>query len=590
MARLWSCGFELQSVTAGIEFDTSTGTGAKAISTAVKRGGAASLRVNPTTDYWFMSHQFRASSTTKVYLRFALLIGTLPGSDISIVGLSDTATGNTIAQMKLTTTGTLQLGFYNGSFNNVGSPSTALTTNLWYLIEISADDSVANNTITARLEGVEFANGNGNNLGNTSFLQLGSIFSTATYDLNFDDIAINDGAGSFQTSFPGNGKIVHLNTTGAGDNTSWAASAGNAWDCIDEVPPSDADYVQTSTVNAISDYTVGAITEDANIVVNVVSVGTRQANDTASGTSAFQTRIKKVTAGTVSASGDIIPNTTSYQTHVTAAPHVYQLTTYQDPDSAAWTKATLNTMQIGVKETVDSVRNLRVSKLWAMVDYTPALVSTLSDSYDDNSLDTTNKWTAYTALSGTISETNKRTEIQLAASTNGSWGGNNSKYQYTLVGSSAYINFALAASGHSWLDLTLSNEALGTPNNFISIGIDIGTQKLQAVKEVNGVDSTLNEITYDPTVHKWGRIRESSGTVYWEWSTDGLATSTWSELYSTSTIPVPITSIYVITDDYEYDGTTTPSLHILDSFNTPGPIPVAKSLSVRQAVNRLSTY
>jgi hypothetical protein len=36
------------------------------------------------------------------------------------------------------------------------------------------------------------------------------------------------------------------------------------------------------------------------------------------------------------------------------------------------------------------------------------------------------------------------------------------------------------------------------------------------------------QIPYDPAVHKHWRIRESGGTAYWEWSTDGAA---WTELW-----------------------------------------------------------
>jgi hypothetical protein len=576
--RLWSCGFELQSVTNGVEFDAGNGTGTKSISTFVKPGGAASLRVNPTADYWFMSHQFRASATSKVYFRFKLYIGTMPAGDISIAGLSSSATGNTIAQLKLLADGTLQLGYYDGSFHNVGSPSTALIPGVEYIIEISADDSVANNTITARLEGIEFATGNGNNLGNTSFIQLGAIFSADTFDVNFDDLAINDEAsGGTQTSWPGNGSIVHLNPSAAGDNNSWVASTGNAWDCLDEVPPSDTDYVDTSTVNATSDYNLANSDIPPNATINVVAIGARHRNGTASATSAYALRVKKAASGTVASSGNIVPNTTTPSTHLTAAPRVYQLTTYLDPDGAAWTKTTLDSMQAGIIETVDSSQTIRITKLWAMVDFTPPKIEVLTENFNDNSMDT-DKFFEHESDGGAVAETNTQLEILLAPTTMSSWAGFNSKYRYDLRESSASIKFVSATTGDTWLDLTLSNEALNNVDNFISIGIDVGNQMLQAIEEIDGADNTLNEIPYVPADHVYGRIRETGGTVYWEYSATGFPGS-WTVLHSKAA-PIPISNLYIVLDDYAYSNLTTPNTHILDDLNILPTPPATRALGL----------
>lgn len=571
MARLWSSGFELQSVTAGVEFDSSNSTGTKSISTAVKRSGAASLRLNPSAAYWFLGHQYRSNATTsKVYARFYLYAGTLPGGSVSIFAFAASTTGgNSGAQLKLNADGTLQLGYYDGSWHDVGSPSSALIPLVWYRIEVSYDDSNANNTITARLEGVEFASGNGGNLGGNGCIQLGALFDSSTMDINFDDVAVNDESGSYQTSFPGEGRIIHLNTSASGDNSSWTASTGNAWDCIDETPPSDTDYIDTSTLNAISDFNVSDSGLDSNVTVSLVSVGARHRNGTASATSAYQLRVKKAASGTVSATGDIIPNTTTASTHTTAAPHVYQLNTYVDPDSSAWTKTTLDSMQVGVKETVDSTQTIRITKLWALVEYINSSISSIVDAFTDNSVDTA-IWNTFTQNSGTIAETNSRTEYYLAATTDQSWSGRHSVFQFNLVGSSIYVHCPSATTGNSWLDLTLSLEPLGNPENFISIGLDVGRQMLQVIKEISGSDTTITETAYNPLTMSWWKIRESGGTIYWEYAaTQG---GSYTTLYSTATLIIPITNLIVILDDFEYDALSTPNTHVLDNLNTPDTV------------------
>jgi hypothetical protein len=49
---------------------------------------------------------------------------------------------------------------------------------------------------------------------------------------------------------------------------------------------------------------------------------------------------------------------------------------------------------------------------------------------------------------------------------------------------------------------------------------------------------------YDPAVHKYFRLRESGGTTYWDWSTDG---TTWTTFYSQST-PAFVTGVQVYLD------------------------------------------
>jgi hypothetical protein len=41
----------------------------------------------------------------------------------------------------------------------------------------------------------------------------------------------------------GQGGLVVLTPTANGTDTDWTPSAGNAWECVDEIPPSDSDYI-----------------------------------------------------------------------------------------------------------------------------------------------------------------------------------------------------------------------------------------------------------------------------------------------------------------------------------------------------------
>src|SRR5206468_4627856 len=59
-----------------------------------------------------------------------------------------------------------------------------------------------------------------------------------------------------------------------------------------------------------------------------------------------------------------------------------------------------------------------------------------------------------------------------------------------------------------------------------------GGGHLKAKYMLNGASFTAVDLTYVPTTHLWWRIREASGTVYWETSPDGV---TWTQQASVAT-------------------------------------------------------
>jgi len=83
MARLWSSGFELQSVTAGVEWLTISGS--LTIDATTKRSGSASLRVNlSSTDNYYVASQL--GSATQYYVRAYVKIATKPSAQAFLLG------------------------------------------------------------------------------------------------------------------------------------------------------------------------------------------------------------------------------------------------------------------------------------------------------------------------------------------------------------------------------------------------------------------------------------------------------------------------------------------------------------------------
>lgn len=376
MARLWSCGFELNSLAAGVEMDLVLSGAASlgAIVTTPVHGGTYSYRNKPTAAAMKASHTFDSSSNKTIFLRFYMYITTQVPNNTNFIVLRDTANTNLVLLLQGTGSG-LKAIIANGT-TQTGS-NVPLSTGQWYRIEVKLFSSATVGTLDLLVDGVSKISKSSINTGGVAIqdLTIGTS-SSSTSEYYIDDIAINDASGSFQNSYPGAGNIVHLHPGGAGDSTQWVPTSGTNWSNVDEVTPDDATTLVSDVVLNESDfYTVVASGLASNVTVNVVSVGVRFRNDIADATTQFKVQIEKTSGGTITQSSAITPNSTTWKTNATASPYSYPITLYQDPDSANWTQTTLDSMQIGVKSTLIGVNKNQVSTVWALVDYVPGVTS-----------------------------------------------------------------------------------------------------------------------------------------------------------------------------------------------------------------------
>lgn len=379
MGRLWSSGFELNSTTANVEF-TASAVAVPTIQTTTVRSGTYAAQVTSLGSGISKGLSYDYSSAVSNgphFYRFYLRVATLPSAENYICYI----TGTGEIDLTLDNTGALRLYDEDGV---IGSPSSALSLNTWYRIEITFDGTAAagSHIVRARIDGTEFAGASNRSMsgGLKTFVFGGNLADEANTTGNwyFDDIGINDSTGSFQNSYPGEGEIIHLRPNAAGDNAQWAGGTGSTFAEVDEVTPDNATtYIQSNTLNQISDFNIDATPAAlaSDDTINVVQVGTRFTGEDAGSVVGFALRIKASASGTVEESSNIQFNSTTYFTNATAIPRNYALTLYDLPGASttAWTKADLDSTQIGVKDTVDpGLDGIRVSTLWLLVDHKPA--------------------------------------------------------------------------------------------------------------------------------------------------------------------------------------------------------------------------
>lgn len=393
MARLWSSGFELNSIVAGVESSAPaiTGTGVHSTQAVTVRSGGfawkgqSGITTGGGAELAMVYSPANSTGRTQFW-RWYVRIHTLPTTGLALAGYVTDNTSAKGGEFLITTAGVLTLNTWTADAQ-IGSTGPTLVVDTWYRMEMS--QVFTSNVWTGYVDGVQFATGTGDTACATNKMFVsasGPSPGVANYEVYYDDLACNDDTGSFQNTLPGAGKIIQLNPSAAGDVNTFAtqtggtAGAANNFTRVNNIPPDDATtFNGSSTLNEHDLFNAQDSGIGASDVVNVVAVGGRFRNSTADVTGSFKFEIEKTGSGTKSQSTAIIPNSVTWRTNATSATVLtYPITLYQDPDASAWTQTTLDSMQIGY---IDSAapgtagRRCDVSNVWALVDYTPAVVA-----------------------------------------------------------------------------------------------------------------------------------------------------------------------------------------------------------------------
>jgi hypothetical protein len=188
-----------------------------------------------------------------------------------------------------------------------------------------------------------------------------------------------------------------------------------------------------------------------------------------------------------------------------------------------------------------------------------AKITTLQDSFHSNSLNT-NLWSQFTAGSATILYGQDSACVKLpAASTSSTDGDISSVAAYDLTGSSVFMEVITVPNPATNADALL--RVYTDANNWFRWIYEAGT--LYAQRNKASVQVTLASFAYDPALHRWWRIRESGGVVYFDTSADG---KTWTN-QATYTHAMTITSMHVLVGATCFQNETNAGTFSWDSLN-----------------------
>jgi hypothetical protein len=203
-----------------------------------------------------------------------------------------------------------------------------------------------------------------------------------------------------------------------------------------------------------------------------------------------------------------------------------------------------------------------------------AKAHTLVDNFNDNAIDAT-RWTAYgspTPLAERTREVNGRIEVRPASGAAG-YSGLESAASHDLTDSEVRIELMRALTQLSNTETYLAvNKGADYVEFLITGGFLRCGVKLAGQYTLPGVQP------YEPDRHRWLRIRERSGTTFWETSADG---SEWTVAASRAN-PFVLTVVTFELGAGTYGTVIAPGTAVFDNFNVP-----ATSLSRRVEQRRL---
>ena len=333
MTRLWTDGFELQDL-----YGYCYGTWAST-STTQKRSGNASASVGntgPTSQGWF---NFSFDAVDEFYLRAGIYVTASNLWPQIIWQTGDTEVG----YIHFTTCNKL-IAFVTG-VGQVGTGTTSLFNNVWYLLEIHVKIHGTTGVIEVKIDGksaleIDYTGNTGSGTINTIEFFIGYGGLGETNYAWIDDIALNDTAGGVDDSWPGEGKIIVMMPND--DSTPLELTPSAASDhhlLVDEVPTDgDTTYVEGSVVDEEDMYT---LTPSGLVNVDINRVWTEARSRKLSASDGHVALITKAAGGAEVSGGDKELLTT-YSRKVLGAEEL------ENPvDSNPWEVADVDLIEIG---------------------------------------------------------------------------------------------------------------------------------------------------------------------------------------------------------------------------------------------------
>jgi hypothetical protein len=205
-----------------------------------------------------------------------------------------------------------------------------------------------------------------------------------------------------------------------------------------------------------------------------------------------------------------------------------------------------------------------------------APAATLFDDFNDNVPDIV-KWP------------NKYGEAEVGGRASIACANNYPRYasaEYDLTGSYALVEVVQLANVGNGSAQTLLQLADATSGDLLEMYVFDNPRTLTMHQAPGGNPIGGTIITYSATAHRWWRIRESNGSLFFDTSPEGIVWT--NRLTETNSTPVNNLRLQLVCGFFGTE--PTPGTALFDNFNNPPLGPTAPLVSPNAAVVRASTW
>jgi len=182
----------------------------------------------------------------------------------------------------------------------------------------------------------------------------------------------------------------------------------------------------------------------------------------------------------------------------------------------------------------------------------------LSDSFNDGTIGAV--WGSY-GTTTTVAE--KGGCLVFNTSTSTGYGGLDSATTYDLTSNYAFMQLLNAGNqALASMEVVPVKVTLDANNNLFWY---VNGGNIIAYKTVATTLTNIASTTYNAAIHEWFRIREASGTTYYEYSSDGISWTIFTSLAN----PFALTALTVDPSVGTYSAEASGTTVIMDNFNKP---------------------
>lgn len=275
------------------------------------------------------------TAANEYWISFRIRFASTSGTTTAVLKFMNTSTVLGTLKIDLATDGYVKV--YRGDSSTLCATGTyQCSINNTYRIEVDyKPDTGSSGTFNVKVNGISDIAFTGQTANNA--LQINKMrFGNGYASWYLDDFVVDS------SEYPGNTRIQSIKPSAAGNSTQWDPSTGSNWDCVDEIPYNDTDYVSTNVVDEVDLYALANLVEGSKTIsaIKCLQVSARAKQDGAATATKLALSVRTGSTNYFGSDQSVTQDVWGW----------YSELWHTNPNtSVAWTKSDVDGLEAGLK-------------------------------------------------------------------------------------------------------------------------------------------------------------------------------------------------------------------------------------------------